>query len=61
MVEVHLAAHVRQLDGALGVDDLRLRVEHLEDALAAGHRALKLRVLEDQVADRVEEALHVEA
>ena len=60
MVELDLALHVRQHNGVLGVDDLRLRVQHLDDALAAGHRALELRVLQHEVAHRIEEVLHVE-
>ena len=36
------------------------RVEHLEDALAAGHGALEHRVLHDQLTNRVEEARDVD-
>ena len=56
--EDHLAAHVLQLDGVRGVLDLRHRVQHLEDALTAGHRALELGVLHHQRADRLVEPLH---
>src|SRR3972149_5510830 len=51
---------IRTLPDVGGVYDFRLRVQHFEDALAAGHRPLELGVLEDEVADRVEEALDVE-
>ncbi len=60
VIEPHLPAHVGKLDRVGRVDDLRLRIQHLEDALSARHRPLQLRVLEHEVADRVEETLHVQ-
>ena len=61
VVEVDAALDVVEVDGVGRVLDLRLGVEHLDDALAAGHGALELRVLQDEVADRVEEAAGGEA
>ena len=60
VVEVDAALDVLELDRVRLVLDARLGVEHFEDALAAGHRALEHRVLQDEVADRVEEAADVE-
>ena len=56
VVEVDAAFDVFELDGVRLVEDAGGRIEHFEDALAAGHRALEHRVLHDEVADRVEEA-----
>jgi len=63
--EVHLlecdaAGDARHLDGIRRVDDLRLGVEHLEDALAGGHRRLKGVVALRQIADRIEEQVDVQ-
>ena len=60
VVEGDLAADVGELHGIGGVHDLGPGVQHLEDALTAGHGPLELRVLEDEVSDGVEEALDVE-
>ena len=57
IVEMHVTGNVRQVLRVGGVLDLGLGVEHFKHPLRAGHRALEHRVLQHQVADRVEEAL----
>ena len=58
VVEVDAALDLLELEGVLAVADAGDGIEHLEDALATGHGALKHRVLHDEVADRLEEAQH---
>ena len=60
MVEVDAALHVGDVDRFGVVLELGLRVEHLDHALAAGHRALKLRVLQHEIAYRIEEELQLQ-
>jgi len=59
VVEIDPALNVVELDGIGFVLDARLRIEHLEDALAARHGPLEHRVLEYEVTNRVEKARHV--
>ena len=57
--KLHLAAHVRQVDGVGGVEHVGLGVEHRVDLLHRGHRRLEGVVELAELLQRVEEAVQV--